>query len=31
MAAAQHPGHEEGPPPYEAKVEIEHTSLLQVG
>jgi hypothetical protein len=26
-----HPVHEEGPPHYGAKAEIEHTSLLQVG
>jgi len=27
----QHPAHEEGPPHYEEKAEIEHTALLQVG
>jgi len=31
FASAQHPAHEEGPPHYGAKAEIERTALLQVG
>ena len=31
MATIQNPAHEEGPPHYGAKAEIERTALLQVG